>query len=260
MTRKGPILASFAAACALVGSLLPIWSHADATPKVVHDIVLVHGAFADGSSWSEVIKLLQGKGYRVTAVQNPLTSLADDVAATRRVLARQTGPVLLVGHSWAGAVITEAGNADNVKGLVYLSALVPDTGESVVDLLTRLASPMVGLQSDGNGLVWLDDAVAYQKLMAGDVPQARVRVLAAAQQPMTASAFTDKVSHAAWHDKPSWYLITNRDQALSPSVQRKMADHIRARVQEVASSHMSLIAQPGVVVELIDRAARAQIL
>ncbi|WP_057680409.1 alpha/beta fold hydrolase, partial [Xanthomonas euvesicatoria] len=145
-------------------------------------IVLVHGAFADGSSWSGVIEALQRQGYHVTAVQNPLTSLADDVAATRRVLERQPGDVLLVGHSWGGAVVTESGNADNVKGIVYLSALVPDTGESVGTLLARLKAPMEGLQPDAQGLVWLDDAATYQHVMAADVPLAKVRQLAAVQQ------------------------------------------------------------------------------
>ncbi|WP_040243031.1 alpha/beta fold hydrolase, partial [Xanthomonas citri] len=156
-------------------SALSIFAASPATAAPVQGlptIVLVHGAFADGSSWSGVIGALQHQGYRVTAVQNPLTSLADDVAATRRVLERQRGDVLLVGHSWGGAVVTESGNADNVKGIVYLSALVPDAGESVGTLLARLKAPMEGLQPDAHGLVWLDDAAAYQHVMAAHVPLA----------------------------------------------------------------------------------------
>lgn len=251
------IFAGIAAACVFAACAFPRSGHAQPVPGAVPNIVLVHGAFADGSSWSEVVRLLQRKGYNVTAVQNPLTSLADDVAATRRVLARQKGPVLLVGHSWAGAVITEAGNADNVKGLVYLSALAPDDNESVADLLARLHSPMEGLAPDAEGLVWLDEPDAYRNVMAGDVPPARVRILAATQQPIAASAFTGKVSHAAWRSKPSWYLVTEKDHALPPKVQRQLAHQIGARIKSVDSSHMSMVAHPQVVADLIDRAARA---
>jgi len=228
-----------------------------AGPRVVKDIVLVHGAFADGSSWSEVTALLQRKGYNVTAVQNPLTGLADDVAATRRVLERKGDSVLLVGHSWAGAVITEAGNAPNVKGLVYLSALVPDSNESVAELLTRQKAPMDGMQPDANGLVWLDDAGAFGKVMAGDVPLAKVQLLAAAQQPMAARAFEEKVTHAAWHDKPSWYLVTENDNALAPRVQRWTVQNIGAKSIALRSSHMSLVSHPKEVAAFIERAAEA---
>ncbi|KRB30464.1 alpha/beta hydrolase [Acidovorax sp. Root70] len=221
----------------------------------VRNIVLVHGAFADGSSWGAVIERLQRKGYHVTAVQNPLTSLAEDVAATRRVLARQTGDTLLVGHSWAGAVITEAGMADNVRGLVYLSALVPDAGESVADLLARLQAPMDGLAPDAQGLVWLDDPEVYRHVMAADVPAARAAQLAAVQQPISARAFGDKLGAAAWRHKPSWYLVTENDQALPPGAQRAMAQGIGATVATVRSSHMSLVSHPQAVVALIERAA-----
>ncbi|KAF1020866.1 MAG: Pyrethroid hydrolase [Paracidovorax wautersii] len=258
MTKPARILAALVAACALAATTTAQASDAVQPPAgAVRNIVLVHGAFADGSSWSAVVKALQRKGYRVTAVQNPLTSLADDVAATRRVLARQQGPVLLVGHSWAGAVITEAGNADNVKGLVYLSALVPDSGESVVDLLARLNAPMEGLQPDAQGLVWLDDPEAYRQVMAGDVAPARARVLAATQQPISASAFSGRISQAAWHGKPSWYLLTTQDNALAPRVQRRIASDIGAHVQSLASSHMSMISRPRAVADFIGQAARS---
>ncbi|AJX00098.1 alpha/beta hydrolase family protein [Burkholderia gladioli] len=195
-------------------------------------------------------------GYRVTAVQNPLTSLADDVAATESVLHRQTGDVLLVGHSWAGAVITQAGNATNVKGLVYLSALVPDDGESVADLLQRLHAPMTGLAPDAQGLIWLDDARAFQHVMAADVPLAQARVLASVQQPVAATCFTGKIQHAAWHDKPVWYLRTTNDNALKPAVQQAIAQHIGATVTSIRSSHMSMLSHPDEVARLIDLAAR----
>ncbi|WP_122315294.1 alpha/beta fold hydrolase [Pseudomonas cichorii] len=221
----------------------------------VRNIVLVHGAFADGSSWSPVIARLQAKGYRVTAVQNPLTSLDDDVLATERVLSHQQGDVLLVGHSWAGAVISQAGNAANVKGLVYLSALVPDSGESVVDLLHRLDAPMDDLIADAHGLIWLDDPQAFHQVMAADLPMKKARELAAIQQPIAAASFAGKVRHAAWHDKPVWYLQTLDDQALKPSVQATIARQIGARVSAIHSSHMSLLSHPEQVSRLIEQAA-----
>jgi pimeloyl-ACP methyl ester carboxylesterase len=248
-----------AAAAALAVAVVPQGAYAEPGAPGLRNIVLVHGAFADGSSWSEVIAILQRKGYRVTAVQNSLTSLADDVAATCRVLDRQKGDVLLVGHSWAGAVVTDAGNAPNVKGLVYLSALVPDSNESVGDLLTRLHAPMHDLKPDGNGLIWLDDPAAYRQVMAGDVPAARARLLAAVQQPIAAGAFGEKVSHAAWRDKPSWYLVTGNDHALPPAVQRELARETGAHRVTLASGHMSMVSHPADIARLIDRAARDSI-
>lgn len=218
-------------------------------------IVLVHGAFADGSSWLPVIAILQQRGYHVTAVQNPLTSLDDDVQATLKVIARQHGEVLLVGHSWAGAVISQAGNDARVRGLVYLSALVPDSGESVSALLARLHAPMEGLQPDAQGLIWLDDVQAYAKVMAGDLPPATARQLAAVQQPIAARAFGDKVAHAAWHDKPGWYLVTDGDQALPTPVQLRLASQIRATTTVIRSSHLSMQSQPQAVAALIEQAA-----
>ncbi|MBV8047662.1 MAG: alpha/beta hydrolase [Paludibacterium sp.] len=249
-------LRRMAAVVALAAVVVPQRSHAEPVAPGLRNIVLVHGAFADGSSWSEVIAILQRKGYHVTTVQNPLTSLADDVAATRRVLERQKGGVLLVGHSWAGVVVTEAGNAPNVKGLVYLSALVPDSNESVGDLLTRLHAPMAGLKPDEHGLIWLDDPEAYRQVMAGDVPAAKARLLAAVQQPIAAGAFGEKVSHAAWRDKPSWYLITENDHALLPAVQWELAQETGAHRVTLKSSHMSMVSHPADIARLIDRAAR----
>lgn len=226
------------------------------TIPALHNIVLVHGAFVDGSSWSAVISRLQAMGYHVTAVQNPLTSLADDVSATERVLRRQPGGVLLVGHSWGGAVITQAGNATNVKGLVYLSALAPDSGESVADLLQRLDTHMDGFAPDADGLIWLDDPRRFRRVMAADLPMAKARALASIQQPIAAAGFADKIQNAAWRDKPRWYLRTTKDQALPPAVQQAIAQRIGAKTVSIASSHMSLLSHPDQVAGLIDRAAR----
>lgn len=228
--------------------------HAEELP--IKNIVLVHGAFTDGSSWSEVITRLQSLGYHVTAVQNPLTSLRDDVAATRRVLERQQGDVLLVGHSWGGAVITEAGNAANVKGLFYLSALVPDSNESVADVLQRLKAPMEGMQADSNGFIWLDDPKIFHDVMANNVSQKKAALLASVQQPIAAGAFSEKVTQAAWRNKPSWYLVTENDHALRPAVQSRFASAIGANTTRLNASHMSMISHPEKVAELIDKAAR----
>ncbi|MCQ4161379.1 alpha/beta hydrolase [Roseomonas sp. GC11] len=231
-------------------------SPAAAAEPTLRDIVLVHGAFVDGSGWVPVISRLQAMGYHVTAVQNPLTSLADDVAATERVLRRQAGGVLLVGHSWGGAVITQAGNAANVKGLVYLSALAPASGESVAGLLQELGAPMSGLQPDAEGMIWLDDPQRFHQLMAADLPLAKARELAAVQQPIAAASFAERIPQAAWLSRPSWYLLTTGDQALPPAVQGAIARRIGATAVSLASSHLSLLSHPDAVAALIDRAAR----
>lgn len=244
----------FFKAC-LVGLLVAPVIAAQAAPGGVPGIVLVHGAFADGSSWERVIPLLQQQGYHVTAVQLPLTSLADDVAATRRAIGRQSGEVILVGHSWAGVVVTEAGNADTVKGIVYLSAMVPDSGESAAGMLTRFDAPMEGMTPDADGLIWLDDPAVFRNVMGADLPMSTARVLAAVGKPIAARAFADPVNHAAWHDKPTWYLITENDHALPPGVQRRMAGQLHARTMTLKSSHLSLVSHPREVAEFIGRAA-----
>ncbi|MBB6253266.1 alpha/beta fold hydrolase [Nitrospirillum iridis] len=228
---------------------------ASTTPPL-RNIVLVHGAFTDGSSWYPVISRLQAMGYHVTAVQNPLTSLADDVSATEKVLRRQTGGVLLVGHSWGGAVITQAGGAANVKGLVYLSALAPDSGESVSDLLQTLGAPMEGFTPDADGLIWLDDPARFHQVMAADLPMEKARALAAIQQPIATVGFAAKIRKAAWREKPSWYLRTTQDEALPPAIQQAIAQRIGAKTVSIASSHMSLLSHPDQVARLIDGAAR----
>ena len=224
----------------------------------VRNVVLVHGAFVDGSSWNGVVAKLQQKGYRVSSVQNPLTSLADDVAATRRVLARQQGPTMLVGHSWGGVVITEAGaNAPNVAGLVYVAAIAPDLHESTMDLLKR-AAPMPAGQSivkDASGFLWLDRG-KYHADFAADVPENLTRVLSAAQVPIAAKAFDETVSQVAWKEKPSWYVLTTKDRAVSPDIERFMAERIGAKIVPIASSHLAPVSHAGAIADVIDRAAR----
>ncbi|CAD6509514.1 hypothetical protein LMG28727_00247 [Paraburkholderia kirstenboschensis] len=224
----------------------------------VRNVVLVHGAFVDGSSWNGVVAKLQQKGYRVSSVQNPLTSLADDVAATRRVLARQEGPTMLVGHSWGGVVITEAGaNAPNVAGLVYIAAIAPDLHESTMDLLKRGAPAPAGqsIVKDASGFLWLDRA-RYHADFAADVPENLTRVLSAAQVPIAAKAFGETVSQVAWKEKPSWYVVTTKDRAVSPDVERFMAERMGAKIVPMASSHLAPVSHAGAIADVIDRAAR----
>lgn len=219
-------------------------------------IVLVHGAFTDGSCWNDAILRLQALGYRASAVQNPLTSLADDVAATQRLLDRQEGPVVLVGHSWAGAVITQAGTAPNVAALVYVSALAPDAGEAVADLQQHgpPGPAMAAAEPDAHGLLWFDPE-RYHAGLAADVPAQRAYWMAAAQQPIAAACFGEKLTAAAWRHKPSHYLLSERDQALSPVLQRWMAERIGATIRAVPSSHMSLIAHAEAAAAVIVQAA-----
>ena len=233
---------------------------ASATAAPVKNIVLVHGAFADGSSWSRVIPILQAKGYRVTAVQNPLTSLADDVAATQRAIDLQDGPVILVGHSWAGVVITEAGVDSKVVGLVYVSAFAPDQGETVGELgkaypqPPAIASPIV----DKQGFLTLGPD-AFEKF-GSDLPKSEAYVACATQGPIASSAFGAKVSGVAWKNKPSWYIVSTLDQAIAPDEERFFAKRMKATTTELKASHVSMLSQPKAVAAVImDAAARAQL-
>jgi pimeloyl-ACP methyl ester carboxylesterase len=232
---------------------------APASAPAVKNIVLVHGAFADGSSWAKVITILQAKGYNVTAVQNPLTSFADDVAATNRALALQDGPAILVGHSWGGVVITEAGMDPKVAGLVYVAAFGPDAGEAVGDLgkayppPPALAAPIV----DKEGFLTLStDAVV--KHFASDLPAAEARVVAATQGPINGSAFAAKVSNVAWKTKPSWYIVSKLDSAIAPEEERFFAKRMKATTTELNTSHVPMLSQPKAVAAVImDAAAKA---
>jgi len=218
------------------------------------NIVLVHGAWADGSGWQGVHGLLQARGYKVSVVQNPLTSLADDVAATDRVLARQNGATLLVGHSYGGAVITEAGNAANVAGLVYVAAFVPDAGESIESLSDGEAP--APLQPSADGFLFFNPAL-FPQVFAHDLTAAQGAFLAAAQVPPAGAAFGTKVSRAAWRTRRSWYVLASEDRIIPPSAQRQMAKRANAAITEVRGSHAVYISQPRAVAEVIDAAARA---
>jgi len=222
----------------------------------INDIVLVHGAFTDGSVWSEVIARLEGRGFSVISVQNPMTSHSDDVAATLRAMERVEGPVVLAGHSWGGAVITQAGLSDKVRSLVYVTAVAPDQSEPLSQLQTH-AAPSPGMQRaapDSAGFLWMDRQ-RYRAELAADVAEERVAVLAATQQPISLKCFEGIPSGAAWRSKPSFYVIAEDDRTLSPDLQAWMAARMGATVTRVKSSHMALIAHADTVADVIDQAA-----
>jgi pimeloyl-ACP methyl ester carboxylesterase len=231
-------------------------SLAQARPAVsVRNVVLVHGAYADGSCWSEVVGRLQLAGLKPTAVQNPLTSLADDVAATRRILALQDGPTVLVGHSWAGTVISETGVDPRVSALVYVAARAPDAGEDYTALAAKFPTPpaSAGLVKSG-GFAQLSEA-AFLTDFAGDIEPAKARILYAVQGRISDTLFSGKTTQAAWRSKPSWYAISTEDRTISPQLQRFMADRMKAKTIEVKASHLSLISHPREITNLILSAA-----
>jgi pimeloyl-ACP methyl ester carboxylesterase len=221
-------------------------------------VVLVHGAWADGSSWNKVIPLLQAKGITVLGVQNPLTSLADDVAATRRVLADAKGPVVLVGHSWAGTVITEAGNDPRVKALVYVAAFANKDGQSGGDLVGAYPKPpaFATLNDDGHGFLRQTEE-GMLKNFAPDLPPAEARTLAVTQGPLAASTFGDKVTTAAWKTRSSWYVVSANDRVINPQIERDLAKEMGAKTTVLQSSHVSLLSHPREVAAVIEDAVDA---
>ncbi|MER7166045.1 alpha/beta hydrolase [Micromonospora sp. NPDC000207] len=224
--------------------------------REIQNVVLVHGAFADGSGWRGVYENLTSRGYRVTVVQNPLTSLADDVAATRRVLDRQDGPTVLVGHSWGGTVITEAGVHPKVAGLVYVSALVPDVGETSAQQYEGFApTPEFVIDVvEGYGHLAPD---TFKAGFAADTSDADAAFLRDSQVPVNMAVFATPVQHAAWRDKPSWAVIATEDRAFDQAMLHHMAKRSNATVTTVPASHALFMTQPGVVSDVIVTAARS---
>lgn len=220
-------------------------------------VVLVHGAFADGSSWNPVIDKLQSQHTEVIAVQLPLTSLKDDVAATRRAIARAHGDVVLVGHSWGGTVISEAGNDTRVKSLVYVAAFAPDSGQSTADLAGRYPAPpgSAGIAKTADGFLYLPGKSVRQDF-APDIKAVEQNTLTATQGPIRADAFAEKVAHAAWHDKQSWYVVSKNDRMINPDLERAMAKTIHAKTTEVAASHVSMVSQPEEIARVIEQAGQ----
>ena len=221
-------------------------------------VILVHGAFADGSGWGDVIPNLEKEGYNVIAVQNPLTSYADDVATTRRVIDAQSGSVVLVGHSYGGAVITGAARgAANVRVLVYVTAFGPDAGENLQALLQQYPSKIgTALVPDAAGFLYIDRS-KFKEAFAGDVSERDLSVLSAAQKPINSQTFGQVYDTPAWKDIPSFYLIAKNDQAINPDLQRMFAERMKATTREVESSHVPFVSQPAAVSAIIKEAAEA---
>jgi pimeloyl-ACP methyl ester carboxylesterase len=222
------------------------------------NVVLVHGAWADGSSWAAVIERLQADGYHVTAPQFPMTTLADNVARLRQVLAVQDGPAIVAGHSYGGQIMTALGtDAPNVAGLVYIAAFGIDEGESLGGLLSQgpVTPALVHLITDQQGFTWLseDDFVNH---FAADVDPVRARVMYAVQQPLAASAFGDVMGVPAWKSQPAWYLVATNDEAIPPGAERQFAARMGATTVEVPSSHVAMVSHPDDVVQLIESAAK----
>jgi pimeloyl-ACP methyl ester carboxylesterase len=228
---------------------------ADATSAAV---VLVHGGFVDGSGWEDVYRNLKKQGYEVSIVQNPTTSLTDDVAATNRVLDAQKGPVILVGHSYGGVVITEAGNHPKVAGLVYIAAFAPDKGESVGSLIKDPppGAPVPPIEPAGEGFLGLNKA-KFRASFAADVSEAKAAFMADSQVPWGVGALTGAVTVPAWKSKPSYYLVATEDRMIPPPAQKAMSGRAGATVVEVAGSHAVYVSKPQAVADLIVKAARA---
>src|SRR6266478_5198490 len=246
---------------AVAGFLLTAVFHTGAAAHAnsrqgVRNVVIVHGAWADGSSWSKVIPLLQAKGLHVVAVQNPLTSLADDVAATKRAIALQDGPVLLVGHSYGGVVITEVGNDPKVVGLVYVTAFAPDKGESAASLIKDAphGAPVPPILPPQDGYLFLDKA-KFPAAFAADLSSDVASFMADSQVPWGVEALSGAINQPAWRTKPSWYLVSTEDRMIPPDAQRAMSKRAGSTVVEVKGSHAVYVSQPQAVAHFIEKAA-----
>jgi pimeloyl-ACP methyl ester carboxylesterase len=232
---------------------------ASTAPVKARNVVLVHGLFADGSCWSEVIVRLQAEGLNATAVQNPLTTLPEAVASAERVLARQDGPTVLVGHSFSGMIVTEAGVHPHVSALVYVAARAPDAGEDYTALAKTYPTPpaTAGIVFDGDEGRLSEEA--FLRDFAGDLPAAKAKVLYAVQEPFQKALLTGKTTQAAWRSKPSFYAVSTEDRTINPDLERFMAKRMGAKTIEVKASHLSMTSHPQVITQLILEAAGQQV-
>jgi pimeloyl-ACP methyl ester carboxylesterase len=250
---------TFVGVSAAIGASSPVLRRAAAAQPqdapTARNVVLLHGLFADGSCWSEVIARLQAVGINVTSVQNPLTTLEESVAAAQRALARQDGATVLVGHSFSGMIVTEAGVDPKVSALVYVAARAPDAGEDYTALAKQYPTPPASA-----GIVWSGDygqlsEAAFLRDFAGDLPPTQARVLYAVQAPFNRMLLAGKTTHAAWRSKPSWYAVSTEDRTIDPDLERFMAKRMGATTIELKASHLSLISQPDAITGLILQAA-----
>ena len=249
-------LASSTLFAMLLGCSVAAQAQPQLPAKGVKNVVFVHGAYADGSCWDQVIALLQAKGFNAIAVQNPMLSMADDIAATRRALALMDGPVLLVGHSSAGMVITEVGTDPKVAGLFYMSALIPKEGQSVVDVVAGHSAPgNAEVREDASGFLSLT-LKGMNENFAQDVPAAERKVMYATQVPWAKTYTTEKVTAAAWKTKPSWCIVSELDRSIDPELERAEARMIKATTLELKASHVSMVSQPKKVADFIEEATQ----
>jgi pimeloyl-ACP methyl ester carboxylesterase len=226
-----------------------------ATEDRVNNIVLVHGAFADGSGWLRLYKLLKAEGYKVSVVGNPNTGLDDDAAATKRVLDRQDGPCILVGHSYGGAIITAAGNHPKVAGLVYVSAFAPDKGDTLGALLSVYPpDPLTGIDAPEDGFVWYNLA-KYHSGFCADIPEDEAAFMADAQVPVAASAFGYVFGEPAWRSKSTWYIVASEDHTIQPALEHFMGQRTGGKVSEIKGSHLIFISHPDKVAAVVEEAA-----
>jgi pimeloyl-ACP methyl ester carboxylesterase len=227
---------------------------ADSTPTGIKNVVLVHGAFADGSGWEAVAKILEKDGYTVSMAQPPETSYAEDVKYAKAAVDAMDGPVVLVGHSYGGAIITEAGNDPKVSALVYIAAFAPDVGESPASIEQALPQASKAFKADSAGNWWVDQA-HFAADFAADVPPAVSRFMAESQVPISTEAFTHKVTNPAWRTKPSWYMVATADRSINPQQERMMAKRANAKTVEVTASHVVYMSHPKETAKLIEEAA-----
>jgi pimeloyl-ACP methyl ester carboxylesterase len=236
---------------ALATALSAVAAHAEPAKNVV----LVHGAFADGSGWKAVADILAADGYKVSILQEPETSLADDIAAARRVIAAQNGPTILVGHSYGGVIITEVGNDPKVQGLVYVAAFAPDAGETLGALNGRIPAVAHSIRPSEDGFLTIDPA-AFAQDFAADLPARQAQFMALSQVPVSGRIFGTPISNAAWRGKPSWYAVATEDRMINPDLERFMAKRAGSKTVEIRGSHAIFASQPRAVARLIEDAAK----
>jgi pimeloyl-ACP methyl ester carboxylesterase len=257
-TKRDFLGATLGAGIAAAALAAPSANAAPVDPAARPSIVLVHGAFANARGWEAVVSILQHDGYRVIAAENPLESFAGDVAATRRAIDSVPGPVVLVGHSYGGAVITQAADRNsNVKALVYVSAIAPEAGEAIGAYFDKYPSDLGGaLKTDASGFATVDPA-KFRMVLAGDVPEAKTAILAVSQKPINTANFAATVSNATWKTLPSWYIVSTQDRALDPRLERFYAKRMGAMTIEIPTSHVPFLTHPEDVARQIEAAAQA---